>query len=175
MAELELVAVCQQWLDSNQSNGSSVATAATAATSEPADEEVSKPSKKRKRQAEEETPVEEKAQVEAAETEVAEPKAKKNNKAAEKASGTPFKRFDEDYWKAQIKDDRLRDNTHLAKQRFGGGVGDTWADKASEDLLKVKGKGFRKEMMKKKKASWRGGGELDFGVNSVKFSDSEDE
>lgn len=40
-----------------------------------------------------------------------------------------------------IQDDRLLDNTHLAKQKFGGSKGDSWADKASEDLLKVKGKG----------------------------------
>ena len=39
---------------------------------------------------------------------------------------------------------------------------------------KVKGKDFRKEMAKKKKASWRGGGAIDQGVNSIKFdSDSE--
>ena len=39
------------------------------------------------------------------------------------------------------KDERLLDNTHLAKQKFGVSKGDNWADKASEDLLKVKGKG----------------------------------
>merc|ERR1712083_754806 len=139
---------------------------------------VSKPSKKRKREAEEEAVVADTAQVEAAEpTEAAAPsnKKKKQKKDEPKTSGTPFKRFDEEYWKAQIKDDRLRDNTHLAKQKFGGGTGDTWADKASEDLLKVKGKGFRKEMMKKKKASWRGGGELDQGTNSIKFADWSDD
>lgn len=39
------------------------------------------------------------------------------------------------------QDSRLLDNTHLAKQKFGGSKGDSWADQASEDLLKVKGKG----------------------------------
>jgi len=42
-------------------------------------------------------------------------------------------------------------------------------------MLKVKGKGFRKEMAKKKRASWRGGGSIDQGVNSLTFSDSDDE
>ena len=41
-----------------------------------------------------------------------------------------------------VEDERLLDNTHLAKQKFGLSKGDNWADKASEDLLKVKGKGF---------------------------------
>lgn len=40
-----------------------------------------------------------------------------------------------------FQDERLLDNTHLAKQKFGLSAGDSWADKASEDLLKVKGKG----------------------------------
>lgn len=103
-------------------------------------------------------------------------KDKKDEKEAkEKKAGVPFKRIDEEKWTKAIKDDRLKDNTHTAKQKFGGGTGDSWGDKASEDLLKVKGKGFRKEMAKKKRASWRGGGEIDQGVNSVKFEDTDDE
>jgi hypothetical protein len=43
---------------------------------------------------------------------------------------------------AVLEDERQLDNTHLAKQKFGLSKGDSWADKASEDLLKVKGKGF---------------------------------
>lgn len=83
--------------------------------------------------------------------------------------------MDNEAWRAKITDPRLLDNTHLAKQKFGNSAGDSWADKASEDMLKVKGKGFRKEMAKKKRASWTGGGELDQGVNSIKFPDSDDE
>merc|ERR1712187_900141 len=86
-----------------------------------------------------------------------------------------FQRVDAQKWLKTVKDDRLLDNTHKAKTMFGNSQGDSWADKASEDLLKVKGKGFRKEMAKKKKASWRGGGELPQGVNSSKFADSDDE
>merc|ERR1719456_1194564 len=63
------------------------------------------------------------------------------------------------------------DNTHKAKGKFGSSAGDTWGDQAADDLLKVKGKGFRKEMAKKKRASWRGGGNIDMGVNSLMFSD----
>jgi hypothetical protein len=40
--------------------------------------------------------------------------------------------------------------------RFGTGLGDSWGNKAADDLLKVKGKGFRKEMAKKKRASFKG-------------------
>mmetsp|Transcript_62263 Transcript_62263/g.157314 ORF Transcript_62263/g.157314 Transcript_62263/m.157314 type:complete len:317 (+) Transcript_62263:60-1010(+) len=100
---------------------------------------------------------------------------KKKAKAAERTPGVPFKRIDDDKWKATIKDSRLMDNTHKAKDRFGESAGDSWGDKAAEDLLKVKGKGFRKEMAKKKRASWRGGGEIDQGVNSIKLDDSSDE
>jgi len=102
-------------------------------------------------------------------------KKKKPKEDGAPKSGVPFKRVDDEKWRSTIADERLKDNTHLAKQKFGKSVGDCWADKASEDLLKVKGKGFRKEMAKKKRASWRGGGEIDMGVNSIKFADSSDD
>lgn len=100
-------------------------------------------------------------------------KDKKKEKADKKPAGVPFSRIDHDKWVGSIKDNRLKDNTHKAKDKFGESAGDSWGDMASEDLLKVKGKGFRKEMAKKKRASWRGGGEIDQGVNSIAFSDSE--
>lgn len=53
--------------------------------------------------------------------------------------------------------------------------GDSWVSQASNDLGKVKGKDFRKQMQKMKRASWRGTGELDMGVNSMKFPDSDNE
>merc|ERR1711871_1864976 len=104
-------------------------------------------------------------------------KKKKAEERAAKGSGTPFKRVDDDAWRATITDSRLLDNTHQAKNKYGGKVGDSWGDAAAADMIKVKGKGFRKEMAKKKRASWRGGGEIDQGTNSVKFSDwdSDDE
>jgi len=138
-----------------------------------------KPKKKRKKgmDAIEEAPAEKVVAEEA----VPEKKKKKDKieKDAEKPKGEVFRRVDDSAWRAKIekRDPRLLDNTHKAKVKFGCSVdtGDSWADKASEDLLKVKGKDFRKEMMKKKKASWKGGGALDQGVNSIPFSDSDDE
>merc|ERR1719198_1934599 len=86
----------------------------------------------------------------------------------EKEAPTRFRRVESEKWEAKIKDEKLRITAHKDKG------GDSWGDKAAEDLLKVKGKDFRKEMAKKKKASWRGGGAIDQGVNSIKFdSDSE--
>merc|ERR1719291_1678963 len=102
-------------------------------------------------------------------------KKEKKEKAAERVPGVPFKRIDEAKWTSTIKDDRLKDNTHKAKVMFGDSAGDSWGDSAAVDLLAVRGKGFRKEMAKKKRASWRGGGEIDQGVNSIKFDDSSDE
>jgi len=96
-------------------------------------------------------------------------KAKKEQKQ-EKTSGIPFSRVgDPDKWRATVKDVRMLDNTKAATG------GDSWGDAASADMLKVKGKGFRKEMAKKKRASWRGGGEIDQGTNSIKFDVSSDE
>ena len=53
-------------------------------------------------------------------------------------------------------------------------TGDSWGDGAFADLSVVKGKKFVKEMQKKKRASWRGGGALDQGVNSFKFDSDSD-
>lgn len=151
----------------------------------PVEAPVEEAPKKKKKKAtsepvvqEEEEPAEPPADQEAA----PEKKKKKNKDKEEKAEqpkGEVFRRVDDAAWRAKIeaRNPRLLDNTHKAKVKFGVCVdtGDSWADKASEDLLKVKGKDFRKEMMKKKKASWKGGGSLDQGVNSIPFSDSDDE
>lgn len=150
------------------------------ATEEAAPVEEDKPKKKRKKSMDaiEEAPAE-KVVAEEAVPEKKKKKDKTGKDDAEKPKGEVFRRVDDSAWRAKIekKDPRLLDNTHKAKVKFGVSVdtGDSWADKASEDLLKVKGKDFRKEMMKKKKASWKGGGALDQGVNSIPFSDSDDE
>jgi hypothetical protein len=102
-------------------------------------------------------------------------KKKHKEDKAQKPAGVPFSRVDETKWVETVKDSRMLDNTHKAKAKFGASEGDSWADKASEDMLKVKGKGFRKEMQKKKRASWKGCGELDQGVNSIKFAGSSDD
>uniref|UniRef100_A0A0G4HJI1 Srp40 C-terminal domain-containing protein n=1 Tax=Chromera velia CCMP2878 TaxID=1169474 RepID=A0A0G4HJI1_9ALVE len=86
-----------------------------------------------------------------------------------KRNSTPFKRVDDSAWIGKIKDGRLKDNSHVGKG------GDSWGTKASEDLGKVRGKDFRKEMAKKKRASWKGAGNIDLGVNSVMFDSSDEE
>lgn len=78
-----------------------------------------------------------------------------------------FKRINVDKVKTELlKDERLKDLSFASK------MGDNFAAKAAKDLGRVRGKDFRKEMAKKKKASWRGQGPLDIeGVNSIQFSD----
>eukprot|EP00927_Polykrikos_kofoidii_P034411 TRINITY_DN2920_c0_g1_i1.p1 TRINITY_DN2920_c0_g1~~TRINITY_DN2920_c0_g1_i1.p1 ORF type:complete len:273 (-),score=74.20 TRINITY_DN2920_c0_g1_i1:101-871(-) len=199
LADLELTEACQNWLESRTSCLATVTptvveqeVVATDGHAVQQEESKSEKRKAKKRAAAE-------AEAKAAETASAgpvaeeeeeegeEPRAPKRkreeqptangrekegktkNRAAENTSGVPFSRVDAEKWTATVKDTRLLDNTHKA---LGG---DNWGDKASEDLLKVKGKGFRKEMAKKKRASWRGGGEIDQRVLSVKFDDSSDE
>eukprot|EP00392_Amoebophrya_sp_AT5.2_P008216 g8235.t1 len=48
-------------------------------------------------------------------------------------------------------------------ENISGLRGDSWGDKAFAAMSVVKGKAFVKEMQKKKKASWRGGGAIDMG------------
>lgn len=181
ISKIDLAAACQAALEGGTPNNGEAPT-----------EEVLRP-KKRKRDAEEavehveETEAAErpkkKKKAEEAPAKEPEPvaevplKKKKKEERQQKTSGVAFSRVDDAKWRATIKDARLIDNTHEAKIKFGGSAGDTWGDAASADLLKVKGKGFRKEMAKKKRASWRGGGEIDQGVNSIKFDDfdSDDE
>eukprot|EP01053_Blabericola_migrator_P003918 Blabericola_migrator_1__3917@NODE_2185_length_3156_cov_92_176433_g69_i3_p3_GENE_NODE_2185_length_3156_cov_92_176433_g69_i3NODE_2185_length_3156_cov_92_176433_g69_i3_p3_ORF_typecomplete_len212_score47_10SRP40_C/PF05022_12/3_7e03SRP40_C/PF05022_12/1_1e19OrfB_IS605/PF01385_19/4_1OrfB_IS605/PF01385_19/6_7e02_NODE_2185_length_3156_cov_92_176433_g69_i36711306 len=80
-------------------------------------------------------------------------------KDQEKSPG-PLQRLDEKYWKTQAA---VKDNSFWAKG------GDGFASKAASDLIKVRGKDFRHEKAKKKRASWKGAGEIDLGVNSVMF------
>jgi len=201
LASLELTEACRLWLEGRQgvSNGEAAAAteeepkkkkkrkasagseAAVVAEEEapaPAAEEE-RPKKKRRKTSDAAAAAAAQVAVEepAAEVEVEKPKKekKKEKKAEERVPGVPFKRIDDSKWISTIKDSRLMDNTHKAKDRFGDSAGDSWGDRAAEDMLKVKGKGFRKEMQKKKRSSWRGAGAIDQGVNSVKFDDSSDE
>lgn len=189
LSKVPLSSLCQFWLES----GGAATKVPEPAQKEPELESESLRPKKRKRVAEEapkEVAVEEapapvvktkavaKIEEEAvapAEVKETSKKPKKDKEVKEAKSGVPFSRVDDAKWRATIKDSRLLDNTHNAKHKFGGSAGDSWGDAAAGDMLKVKGKGFRKEMAKKKRASWRGCGELDQGVNSIKFEDSDDE
>merc|ERR1712060_436589 len=101
-------------------------------------------------------------------------KKKKDGSAEAKQPGEFFQREDWSKWAENIKDENLKNNTYEAT-KLRVNASDTYGDKAAEDLGKVKGKGFKKEMAKKKRASWRGGGELDQGIKSVPFPDSSDE
>jgi len=184
LGKQELSAVCQFWLASAHAT----ITGAAASKTEPELEVESLRPKKRKRVVQEmleeakppaivavtevATTIEEAAPAQSVPKET---KKKKHAGDKEIKSGVPFRRVDDDKWRSKIKDERLLDNTHNAKNKFGGSAGDSWGDSAAGDMLKVKGKGFRKEMAKKKRSSWRGCGELDQGVNSIKFSDSEGE
>uniref|UniRef100_A0A2S2NB17 Nucleolar and coiled-body phosphoprotein 1 n=1 Tax=Schizaphis graminum TaxID=13262 RepID=A0A2S2NB17_SCHGA len=63
-------------------------------------------------------------------------------------------------------DGRLLDNSLKAKK----GQYENWGKKAALDLQYTKGKSFRHEKTKKKRGSYRGG-QIDLGVNSIKFDD----
>ena len=70
----------------------------------------------------------------------------------------PFRRVQSE----NIKIDKveLRDNSY---KNF-----DTWGAKANKDLIVTQGKSFRHEETKKKRGSYRGG-QINVGVNSIKF------
>lgn len=198
LAELELVDAAAAWLEAKAAaneNGEAPAAAEeeapkkkekkrkaeeeapAEAIEEAAEEEVAPKKKKQKKAVEAEAVEEPQEEAKAEEEEQeAQPKKKKEKKEKkQKVPGEYFSRIDVEKWTKAIQDDRLKDNTHKAKNKFGDSAGDSWADKAAEDMLKVKGKGFRKEMAKKKRASWRGGGEIDQGCNSIAFPSSSDE
>ena len=79
-----------------------------------------------------------------------------------------WKRIDEDKWKSKVEGTKFAKISHYDKG------GDSWGNGAADTLSKVKGKGFVKAMQKLKRASWKGQGSIDTGVNSVQFSDWED-
>ena len=139
---------------------------------EPVEEEV-KPKKEKKSKHVEE-PVEE---------EISKPKKQKKMNDDSESTGAddsniivpaPNLSTPGQYWKriddsAYLDKAVVKDNSHWAAKKGG----DTWANKAAEDLGKVRGKGFRKEMQKKKRSSWVGGGQLEMNVNSIVYSDSD--
>ncbi|PVV02459.1 hypothetical protein BB560_003083 [Smittium megazygosporum] len=66
--------------------------------------------------------------------------------------------------KVEFLDERLKDNTYLAK----GETQNDFGLKAHHDLIVTRGKGFTKEKNKKKKGSYSGGA-ITLGSNSIKF------
>eukprot|EP01054_Gregarina_sp_Poly1_P005429 Gregarina_sp_Poly_1__5428@NODE_2868_length_1612_cov_227_714563_g1810_i0_p2_GENE_NODE_2868_length_1612_cov_227_714563_g1810_i0NODE_2868_length_1612_cov_227_714563_g1810_i0_p2_ORF_typecomplete_len236_score52_51SRP40_C/PF05022_12/1_8e04SRP40_C/PF05022_12/5_9e19UPF0561/PF10573_9/19_NODE_2868_length_1612_cov_227_714563_g1810_i0136843 len=91
---------------------------------------------------------------------------KKERKSFKKecVAAGPLQRIDTDFWKSRAA---IKDNSFWAKG------GDDFASKAAAELIRVKGRDFRHEKAKKKKASWRGCGAIDMGVNSIVFEDSD--
>lgn len=197
LATCELLAAVQSWLEASGAAAAPAAVEPVAEAPAPttprkrAKSDASEAGKKRKKSAEvvvaaevaQEEPQPKKKRKASADLSEAKPKveateepAPASKKEKKKAPAVAFSRVDHDKWVAvaAAKDKRLLDNTHEAKDKYGK-MGDSWGDAASADLLAVKGKGFRKEMAKKKRASWRGGGEISQVTNSIPFSDSDDE
>ena len=85
------------------------------------------------------------------------PNTPKNN-----GINSPFRRVQSE--NVHIKKAELRDNSYKAF--------DTWGNKANKDLIVTQGKSFRHEKTKKKRGSYRGG-QINVGVNSIKFDDSD--
>ncbi|KAF3196664.1 hypothetical protein TWF106_003519 [Orbilia oligospora] len=77
----------------------------------------------------------------------------------EKVKNKPFSRINIE--KITYEDDALKDNS------FNGA---TYAQRAHEDLIVTRGKGFTKEKNKKKRGAYRGGA-IDFAPKSYKFKD----
>lgn len=113
---------------------------------------------------------------ESTELETAKPAAKRARKkkdAEEPAVATipevpsgRFKRIQDDVWMERIEKEELKENSYTMKN-------DEFSLKAAQELKQVKGKNFRTEKMKKKRASWKGSGEISTQVNSIKFDDSD--
>jgi len=80
-------------------------------------------------------------------------------KRGKQSHNRPFQRVKAD--KVNFINDKLKDNRYNVAESFGR--------KASETLLKVKGKDFIKSKNKHKRKSFFGGGRIDMGVRSIKF------
>lgn len=88
-------------------------------------------------------------------------------KASKNGGVKRFQRIDDSQWTSALPAE-LKDNSFWKKKH------DNFAVKAAEQLGRVRGKDFRHEKTKKKKATWKGCGEIPMTVNSIQFdSDSE--
>merc|ERR1719414_1623481 len=87
------------------------------------------------------------------------PDSSRSNAQGKVAKTEPFRRVKAE--DVKIEQEELKDNSY---QDF-----DTYGAKANKDLIVTKGKSFRHEKTKKKRGSYRGG-EINVGVNSVKFN-----
>ncbi|KAL8433486.1 hypothetical protein Efla_001083 [Eimeria flavescens] len=78
-----------------------------------------------------------------------------------------FQRIDDSQWTSTLPAE-LKDNSFWKKKN------DNFAVKAAEQLGRVRGKDFRHEKTKKKKATWKGCGEIPMTVNSIQFASDSD-
>ncbi|KYF41214.1 SRP40, C-terminal domain-containing protein [Toxoplasma gondii ARI] len=108
-------------------------------------------------------------ETENGETDAFAKKAEKGQKNEHASVLRRFKRVDESKWVEKIKKEDLKDNSFWNKKD------DSFAVKAAHDLGKVRGRDFRHEKTKKKRASWKGCGEIPMTVNSIQFDSSDDE
>ncbi|KEP62348.1 UNVERIFIED_CONTAM: SRP40, C-terminal domain-containing protein [Hammondia hammondi] len=108
-------------------------------------------------------------EAENGETDAVAKKAEKGQKNECASVLRRFKRVDESKWVEKIKKEDLKDNSFWNKKD------DSFAVKAAHDLGKVRGRDFRHEKTKKKRASWKGCGEIPMTVNSIQFDSSDDE
>ncbi|EPR57858.1 SRP40, C-terminal domain-containing protein [Toxoplasma gondii GT1] len=108
-------------------------------------------------------------ETEKGETDAFAKKAEKGQKNEHASVLRRFKRVDESKWVEKIKKEDLKDNSFWNKKD------DSFAVKAAHDLGKVRGRDFRHEKTKKKRASWKGCGEIPMTVNSIQFDSSDDE
>ncbi|KAH0481812.1 MAG: hypothetical protein KVP17_002018 [Porospora cf. gigantea B] len=119
-------------------------------------EEEARPAPKKKRKTDGKAPVEQQDVAEgsdAQDVQVAEP-ARKH-----------FQRIDSSKYQERML---VVDNSYAANYK-----NDAFAAKAAEELGRVRGRDFRHEKSKKKRAGWRSGGSLTDGSNSFKFPESD--
>ena len=123
--------------------------------------------RKRKKEEKKRKKLEEEERAVYAKYESMEVNPSKRPRTEEAGGGEYFRRLgDESQWLAKAT---VKDNSHWTAKRGG----DSWGAQAAEDLIKVRGKDFKKEMQKKKRATWMGAGLLDNGINSIVYSDSD--
>jgi len=141
--------------DDADSDDNSKDTTITKSKKRKAENSLEKPSKKQRQNVDPAKEVSDSGIEESSDTNEA-----NNENSQKKKSKAPFRRV-----KAEdivIEKEELKDNSF---QSF-----DSWGAKANQDLIVTKGKSFRHEKTKKKRGSYRGG-QINVGVNSIKFDD----
>jgi len=111
------------------------------------------------------TPAQEEKEAEPVPVEASPINSPKGGQKNKKAKNEPFRR---------VKSEEITVDSRLQNNDFTAKGGDDWGKKAWNELKVVKGKDFRHAKTKRKKG-YRPGGQLDMGVNSVKFEYTDEE